>query len=257
MRTVSRTIGTGVTQAMKRIVTFVAFLFVTESVYACQCSRRLTPQEALRSAHAVFQGTVISRRMVLAREHGWLFPVPEYEFRVSRAWKGIATPNVRLLGGYSNCAYVFRQNTSYLVFVGRHRERPDHLSSSICDPTRPASEEGASFAALGKPTVVFVKTNDRSSAAAERIQSYAIAGIAVFGNLLRHGSDRGSWSYLGLPAAVLSALTLTTLVSVVFTSRRWRRALALLTLSIVLAVASLLAAGQHVYRDSWFSRYLE
>ena len=241
---------------MKLTVTFVFLLFMADSVDACQCAGRTTPEEGLRAADAVFEGRVIRRRMILAQEHGVSFPVPEYEFSVSRAWKGVAVPTIRLLGGYSNCAYVFRGNASYLVFAGRHWEAPGRLSSSICDPTRPASEAGPNIAALGTPTAVFGKTNDRGGAGVERLQAYAVAGIAVFRNLLRH-TERGSSSYLGLPAVVLGVLALVTLAAAVLSIRKWRRVLGLTIISILLAAASLLAAGQHVYRQSWFSRYLE
>lgn len=242
---------------MKRIAALIAFLLIATSVSACQCGRRPPAQEALRDAAAVFEGSVVSRRMVLAQEHEWFFPVPEYEFRVSRAWKGVSAPTIRLLGGYSNCAFVFREGTSYLVFVGRHWERPDRFSSSICDPTKPVSEASSDFSALGRPGVVFGNTYVRRSVTAERMRSYVIAGVAVFGNSLRHTSDRGSWSYLGIPAVALAILAFTTLVLGILSLRRWRRAVTALIVSILLALASLLAAGHSVYQDTWFSRYVE
>ena len=200
---------------------------------------------------------MVSRRMVLAQDHEWFFPVPEYEFRVARAWKGVLAPTIRLLGGYSNCAYVFRANTSYLVFAGHHWERPGLLSSSICDPTKPAVEATSDFGALGEPTAAFTPTGGRANVTAERIQAYAVAGIAVAGNLLRHTSDRGSWSYLSVPAAVLAVLALIALILSVVSFRRWRRALAALLMSILLTVLALVVAGHSVYQDTWFSRYLE
>lgn len=87
----------------------------------------------------------------------------------------------------------------------------------------------------------------------QRLQAYAIGGIAVFGNLPRN-TERELWSYLGLPAAVLGLLALMTLIAAVLSVRNRRRALGLTIISILLAAATLLAAGQHLYFDSWFSR---
>ena len=242
--------------SMKRIAALVALLLIARALSACQCGHRPPVAEALRDAAAVFEGKVVNRRMVLAQEHEWFFAVPEYEFRVSRAWKGVAAPTIHLLGGYSNCAYVFRKDTSYLVFVGPHWERPDRLSSSICDPTKRVSEASSDLSSLGTPTVVFVNTNFGRRVTADRMRAYVIAGAAVFGNL-RHASERGSWSYLDIRAAALAILALTALVFGILNLRRWRRAVTALIVCLLLALAGLIAAGHSVYQDTWFSRYVE
>ena len=174
---------------MRYIVALVALVLTADALNACQCGHRPDAKDARDGATAIFEGAVTARRMVLAREHDWFFPVPEYEFRVARAWKGVLAPIIRLLGGYSNCAYVFRANTSYLVFVGHHWERPERLSSSICDPTKPVSDATSDFAVLGKPIIGFSQTPSRRSVTAERLQAWAIAGIAVGANLLWHTNE--------------------------------------------------------------------
>lgn len=209
----------------------------------------------LLGANAVFEGTVIARRMVLAREHGVFFPVPEYEFRVTRAWKGVSSPTIRLLGGFSNCATVFRKGVPYVVVASPHSEQPARLSSSKCGPTVPVEEAGAHLAILGRPAVVFARGDERRSATLERLRSLTVGGLSVFGNLLWNGSD--GWSWMSWPAALLAVFAVAALVLAVFSIRRRRRAAVLIIVSILLAVASLLAAGMDLYRDSYFTVYLE
>lgn len=244
---------------MKRIVTFALLLVATaRTADACQCGRRATPEIGMRTSEAVFEGRVVARRMVLGEEHGWFFPIPEYEFRVSRAWKGVTTPAIRLLGGYSNCGYVFGEGTTYLVFAAPHWEKPGRLSSSICDPTRPADEARAAVAILGKPVAVFAPDRDRSHPSLERLRADAVAGIAVFANAATRHDDSGlPISDVGVAAPVLAMLAAGVLLAALVSVRKWRRFVALLLLSALLATASLMVAGHRLYGDTWFSRFVE
>jgi hypothetical protein len=232
---------------MKRIVAFTLLLLAPRAAHACQCGHLPSPEEGLRVSEAVFEGRVIARRMVLGEEHGWLFPVPEYEFRVSRAWKGVATPAIRLLGGYSNCAYVFREGGSYLVFAAPHWEKPGRLSSSICSPTKPVKEAGATFAQNPDPGHAWI----------ERLRADFVAGVAVFGNVPRHNDSEGPLSTFGLSAAILALLAAAGLIAALWSLRKRRRLLVLLIVTIALGMASLLVAGHQVYRFPWFGQYVE
>ena len=101
-----------------------------------RCATRVEGRggKAGRSGLAVFVGRLVRTREVDARAaEACLDPSSDrrdqyrcagdrLRFEVSRAWKGVTRSRITVLGGFSNCDYVFDPDRTYLVYavgVGR------------------------------------------------------------------------------------------------------------------------------------------
>ena len=234
-------------------------LMAAEPSWACQCGRKFTPAEGLANATAVFEGRVIDTRIVLAHERGWLGPVPEYEFLVSRMWKGSPSPTVTLRADYSNCARLFTADAFYLVYAWPHEDIRTRLSSTKCDPTTPISDAEADLAALG-PAMTTYRQNPSSPqrSPASRVRAYALGGVAAYANLVRHPTEEYAWNSIGIyPLIILTFGVLTLAMGLAVRLRRRKLAFVLIAVAPGILIAALFAAGKMMFRNSWFSQYLQ
>jgi hypothetical protein len=248
------------TNSRLRVVSFVLMLIAFRSeVLACQCGAQPNVPDSLAESVAVFEGTVVATRFALGRGAWWV-PLPEYEFKVIRVWKGALPTTVGLRGLDNNCAFVFRRGVSYLVYARGHRDAPGKLTSSKCDRTKEASLVLSEIESLGRPLQQFTATNIRSqSPTGLRVRGYLVGGVALFGNLLRHPSERLAWISVGFLPLILAVGSIVVIVTIVVSLRRRRsmRVLIMVTFALFLMVAALLSAGQSLFRSAWFVQYLQ
>src|SRR3989337_85449 len=124
---------------MNRLLLLVIILSIMPTANACVCAGgKSTASEGLARASLIFEGRVIATRVTLASEHGWFFPAVEYDFVVRRAWRGISSSEVTLVGGRNDCETLFVDDVMYLVYAGQPA-REDRPSSSKCGPTKAIS----------------------------------------------------------------------------------------------------------------------
>ncbi|HEY4642323.1 MAG TPA: hypothetical protein VII75_13335 [Thermoanaerobaculia bacterium] len=243
---------------MKRFWLSVVLLFIiAQPSRACECGGRPTAASALRDATAVFEGRVVGIRMTIASEHGWLFPVPLYDFEVTRSWKGLRSRTVTLVSIYSNCATVFARGKTYLVFAGPHPNVVDSLSSSKCAPTVLSNYASADIVAIGAPTRTFaVASGHLESAMAIRFRAYLVGGTAAYGNLVRHATDADVWKNFGVyPLTSLGVACACAMAGIALRSSR-RRAVAMFGLALLFALSSLFSAGEILFQSTWLAQYL-
>lgn len=247
-------------RARLNLVALFLGLFVVRPLVACQCAERAADAAtALEAASAVFEGTVVDVRLTFGSEHGWLFPVPEYSFAITKAWKGVSSPQIRLLGGYSNCAYTFRAGSSYLVYAGDHWEKRGRLSSSICDRTMPLAMASRDISTLGAPTVSFAPTAfTLRGRRPNRLCAYLVGGLAAYRNLAWHPTKRLAWASVGTPSLTLMVMgVLAGLAAGALGKRRRGVAAGLWALGLAFVTAALFVSGQWLFSVGWLARYLE
>ncbi|HEY0075399.1 MAG TPA: hypothetical protein VGB77_14970 [Abditibacteriaceae bacterium] len=130
---------------MKRIWFYLLVLLVFNSKFAlcCSCAEPDPPEQALKSADAVFAGKVISLTSS-GRFSG------TYSFQVNESWKG-ASLNILFIRtgrGGGDCGYGFEIGQEYLVYAyGK-----SGLSTHTCSRTKPLSDAGQDLAVLGPGT---------------------------------------------------------------------------------------------------------
>ncbi len=187
-------------------------LFATEAA-GCQCGARPSLQESLE-ATAIFEGTIVDKRVVFATYYDEIFPAVEYEFAVSRSWKGVSSRRVWLLGGYSNCATHFWGNERYLVFASPHWEKPGALSSSICSRTRSIAAAGDDLRELGEPRMSFRDQINppRSLPTSRMVRAYAITGIT--GLMSVRERPVAAVDYLGVAPLASGAMSICALLAI-------------------------------------------
>jgi hypothetical protein len=242
---------------MPRILLASAALLFALEAAACQCGERPSLQESL-GATAIFEGTIVDKRVVFASQYGEVFPAVEYEFSVLRSWKGVSNERVWLLGGYSNCASHFYGNQRYLVFASPHWEEPGALSASICSRTRPISAAADDIRDLGSPRISFRDhSGSRNGLPMSRvIRAHAVAGIAGFKTLSRRPT--GTFDYLGVTPLAAAALSICALVVTPIFFRKNRKAALLAAIFfVVLSLVAIALAGVAVLRNPYFGRFVE
>lgn len=153
---------------------------------ACTCSGGETLASRDASA-AVFEGTVVDQRIIVAAEGPIWLSYPEQVIVVGRVWKGVSTNRLTVL--YKNrgmCSGMVPVGMTALFFL---RREGGGLVYGLCSPNQ--SIEGASqaFAKLGPPVATFA---DRPPAAetipttmplSRRLRAFAAAGTAYYLNM--------------------------------------------------------------------------
>jgi hypothetical protein len=95
------------------------------------------------------------------------------------------------------------------VYAGHHSEIPNSLSSSKCEPTKHVTDASLDFAILGRPNVTFSVENPPAvPKSSSRLRAYGVGGLAAYGNILRHPTERAAWSYVTGPSVVLAVFGL-------------------------------------------------
>ena len=126
---------------------------------ACSCGFPETLVARDASA-AVFEGTVVDRRITLVSDGAFWFPAPEQDIVVRRVWKGVSTNRVSVLylnGGM--CSGAVPVGMTALFFMRQERGR---LKYGLCLPNQPITDAAQALAALGPPIATFA---DRPAAA--------------------------------------------------------------------------------------------
>jgi len=244
---------------MRQVILFTFALLCAQRAVACQCGRLPSPNEAKAKAFAVFEGTLLDKRVILGSSSGWAFPVEEYEFAVTRAWKGVSTSKVVLLGGYGNCASIFAGDTAYLVYATFHGEEPSRLSSSKCLPTKRVATAAADLVDLGPALIELSPRRARRSSLGSRhlIRVYFVAGAAAYINLVRHGNHASTVWWIGSFPVLIAGLAAAFVIAGVLLVRKCRRlAILLFCLSLATAALAIPIAGHMVLRLPYFAHFL-
>ena len=115
---------------------------------ACSCMRPPPPLDALKQADAVFEGRVVRVPPNTAEQGGNDMQRVEYEFAVSRTWKGPSSEKITLQTTASSaaCGRSFQLGETYLVYS---HQQDGIASDHLCSRTSLASEATEDFAALG------------------------------------------------------------------------------------------------------------
>ena len=228
---------------MRPPLLLVTLLLASRVSSACKCpDPRPTALEALSTADAVFEGTVVSRTPFLQRSGPRLAVLERRDFLVHEAWRGPNQARISIVGGYTpfSCDPRFDVGTRYLVFAYSSRLPPLGLQTSICVPTRPYSLSSQAVQDLG-PGLSFIPP---SSAHSERpfrrrlriVHSSLLFGLASSVDVLAGSEslrDLLSPHFLLGPLALLAA----TGVSVRLALRRRFRVLAWLLPALMLVIA--------------------
>jgi hypothetical protein len=135
----------------------VAGVLAGTPAHACDCRRLPEPSAALPiEAPVIFAGRVVeirerSERLVITRDGSAETSVRTLErtvvFRVTRAWRGVATPTFTVATDWSDCAYPFSAGAEYLVFADA--TAGPHPSTSICTRTTPLERAAPLLERLG------------------------------------------------------------------------------------------------------------
>lgn len=123
-------------------VFFFAFvcLMSAQNSHACTCivvDKNASLEEKVgaekNSASAVFSGTVLKIERISDSRNS-------VTFDVERLWKGIDSPEIKVLTGNrgGDCGYVFEVNIAYLVYAFGSDD--GELGTTICSRTSPVSE---------------------------------------------------------------------------------------------------------------------
>ena len=211
---------------------------------ACSCSSAET-LVARDASVAVFEGTVVDRRITLAADGAFWFPAPEQDIVVRRVWKGVSTDRVSVL--YLNrgmCSGEAPLGVTALFFV---TEEGGRLAYGLCLPNQLIADAAPALATLGPPIATFA---DPSAAArtipatlppSRRLRAVVVAAAAHYHNasiVLFHPPLH--WGH-GLLSCVL---LLQFVAAIIFVSRRrLRRSLLLLATSAMTIVVLLLWTG--------------
>ena len=135
----------------------VAGVLVAAPSHACDCHRLPELSAALATeAPVIFAGRVAeirerSERLVITRDGSAETSVRTLErtvvFRVTRAWRGVATATFTVATDWSDCAYPFAAGAEYLVFADV--TAGPHPSTSICTRTTPLERAAPLLERLG------------------------------------------------------------------------------------------------------------
>jgi len=125
----------------------VLFLSQESVIFACTCDPSQGIEAQIDESASVFEGTVT--RVTPTKPAG----IVEVRFRVLRAWKGAASPELVVRTGTLMCGLEFGVRDRWLVLA--HGEP---LFAGLCSPSGRRSEsrrgplDEATLKALGKPT---------------------------------------------------------------------------------------------------------
>ena len=234
------------------LVTFAA-LFRADDTYACSCPAERSPTEALRGATAVFEGTVLDQRAVLADACGVLNAAIEYDIAVTRVWKGTIPRTVHVLRRCL-CDPSFRVGQPYLLYTsGDHCGR---LLAAACTPTKPADQAAQDVAELGRPVVTFVQAPvdvPESMPLRRRARASIVVGLGVYLSLFREWRD----ALRSFEAAWLAAVVLQLSVGAVYVMRhRLRRGSVALGGGVITALCAVAWSGERLLANEWLSAFL-
>jgi len=213
---------------------------------ACTCSHPET-LVARDASVAVFEGTVVDRRITLVSDGPFWLPAPEEDIVVRRVWKGVSTNRVSVLylnGGM--CSGAVPVGMTALFFMTQERGR---LTYGICLPNQPITHAAQALAALGPPIATYA---DRSAAGltvpatmplSRRLRAVVTTAAAYYRNasIVRFKFHPPlQWGH-GL---LLCVLLLQFVSAIIFASRRLlRRSLLLFATSAMTIVVLLLWTG--------------
>ncbi len=213
---------------------------------ACTCGfpETLVARDA---SVAVFEGTVVDRRITLVSDGAVWFPAPEQDIVVRRVWKGVSTNRVSVLylnGGM--CSGAVPVGMTALFFMTQERGR---LTYGLCLPNQPITDAAPALATLGPPIATFA---DRSAAAltipatlplSRRLRAVVATAAAYYLNasIVRFKFHPPlQWGH-GL---LLCVLLLQFVSAIIFVSRRLlRRSLLLFATSAMTIVVLILWTG--------------
>ena len=241
-------------------------ILIANAAHACSCGQIATAVQARQYSTVVFEGTVVSKRIVLGKSRlgneTWILPLEEYTFSVTRSWKGPATAEIRLRQGYHNCDNAFSGGDTYLVFASTNADDPSAYSSGKCGPTKRKADALHSLAELGAPAIRFSATRRPQSTlgAGYFARLYFLSGLAVQRNVTLHPEQIHAWRSLGAGAVPAGVAIVAVVASVVVFFRRGKRAVligALLVLALILALSSTLVTGATVLSDGFYTHYKE
>ena len=122
-----------------------AGLMPSREARACSCLRQ-TIEEGAAQASAIFEGTV----KAVTPNTETQFRGREVTLEVSRAWKGVDSPEVKVLtaGTSAACGYPFTEGSTYLVYA--HKEGSSPLRVSLCSHTKLIDTAKPDLKHLGK-----------------------------------------------------------------------------------------------------------
>jgi hypothetical protein len=111
---------------------------------ACSCVPPPAPQEAMKTAAAVFEGTVTA-----VDRKGETLTVT---LTARRAWKGIDAPEVTVqtAGDGAMCGVTFEKGKSYLVYTHPRDDPKSPLRTGLCTRTTHVEQAKEDLAALGE-----------------------------------------------------------------------------------------------------------
>jgi hypothetical protein len=228
---------------MRSSILLLTLVLASRIASACKCpDPRPTALEALPTADAVFDGTVVSRTPFLQRFGLRLAVLERRSFLVHEAWRGPSQPRIAIVGGYTpfSCDPRFDVGSRYLVFAYSSRVPPLGFQTSICVPTRPYGQSSQALRDLGPGLSFIPPTAAHSERPGRRrfriVHSSLLFGIASSVDLLA-GSEPlryrlSSQSLLG-PLVLLAAISTSGRLAL----RRRYRLLAWLLPAFVLAIA--------------------
>jgi hypothetical protein len=157
-----------------------------QSAYACSCVGG-DAKEKLERSSVVFAGKVteIGSRTI-SGEVGRLLP---YTFEVDRAWKGVTTKSISILGydGESaSCGISFQMNEAYLIYSSQDEE--GKLTTSLCNGNVLLSDADEDLKLLGPAVVERDQLVDPpvsdTGAGAQNVWIYSVISVVILGIVL-------------------------------------------------------------------------
>src|SRR5262245_11317281 len=98
---------------------FLTVLLLSDTTFACDCWVPSLPCEGYWQVKAVFIGTVKEVSQIeLEEDNGGSksnYEYLVYQFAVNQSFRGVTTPEVRVITGMTSCGYWFEVGQQYLV----------------------------------------------------------------------------------------------------------------------------------------------
>jgi hypothetical protein len=239
--------------ALGLLLTPIVLIVSQGTSEACSCPPEPAAAEALQMVDAVFEGTIVDQRAVLAGDQLCTGVGVEYDVIVRRAWKGVFERRVKLVRA-GVCSPSFRVGSTALIYANRHH---GELTVCGCMPTKDAANAASDIAQFSSPLVTFegraipVAT---SLPLSRRIRAYILAGISVYASYYAWWPDiEPGWDILLSSGAII----LQALAALVFlVRRRVRLGACLFAGSAATTAITIFWLGHMLLRSDWYSPLL-
>lgn len=131
------------------IVAFLAFQMLPSAAHALSCVEPVMDEQAIESAAAIFEGTVVAVQSEMSRDNPSKMDVSGvYAFKVTKAWKGVEEGATVEIGRNIYWGDGFKEGVEYLIVA--ESEQNGMLVAGLCGLSGRLEHAGKSLEYLKK-----------------------------------------------------------------------------------------------------------